>query len=155
MRDVYLAAPANCHPRLNGPASLHNFLQLALPSSDHMPTYEFRCGAGHTFDRFLKMSEAPLELPCIECGKLATRQMSAGAGLVFKGSGFYLTDYGRAGQKPSGDAAVATSGDAKANDSKSSKSEPAAATPATPAAPSTTTPKSDKGSSTKSSKPGE
>jgi len=36
---------------------------------------------------------------CPECGKMATRQLSGGAGLVFKGSGFYITDYKRAGEK--------------------------------------------------------
>src|SRR5687767_11534347 len=61
-----------------------------------MPTYEFRCPSGHEFDRFHKtMSAAPMELPCPECGAVASRQMSGGAGLVFKGSGFYLTDYGK------------------------------------------------------------
>lgn len=61
-----------------------------------MPTYEFRCPDGHEFDRFFKtISTAPTELPCPECGVVAERQLSAGAGLVFKGSGFYLTDYGK------------------------------------------------------------
>jgi len=116
-----------------------------------MPTYEFRCEAGHTFDRFLKMSEAPLVLACAVCGKPATRQMSGGAGLVFKGSGFYLTDYGRAGQKaPAAEGAASTSGDAKAADSKSSKPDAAPAP-----APTTTTAKPEKGSSTQSSKPTE
>ncbi len=121
-----------------------------------MPTYEFRCEAGHTFDRFLKMSEAPLELACAECGKLATRQMSGGAGLVFKGSGFYLTDYGRAGQKqPAGEGGASTSGDSKAGDSKASDSK-SSKTESAPAAPKTaSTAKSDKSSSTKTSKPSE
>lgn len=115
-----------------------------------MPTYEFRCEAGHSFDRFLKMSEAPLELACVQCGKPATRQMSGGAGLVFKGSGFYLTDYGRAGQKqPAAEGAASTS-DSKAADSKSTKAESAPA-----AAPATASTKSDKGSSTKTAKPSE
>jgi putative FmdB family regulatory protein len=61
-----------------------------------MPTYEFRCPSGHSFERFYRnMADAARELECPECGKLAARQMSGGAGLVFKGSGFYLTDYGR------------------------------------------------------------
>jgi putative FmdB family regulatory protein len=116
-----------------------------------MPTYEFRCEAGHTFDRFLKMSEAPLELACVECGKPATRQMSGGAGLVFKGSGFYLTDYGRAGQKPrAAEGSTAAGGDSKGGDSKPAKTE-SASTPAATAAPA----KSDKSSSTKSSKSSE
>lgn len=60
-----------------------------------MPTYEYRCPDGHTFERRAKMSEAASELSCPECGRIATRQLSGGAGLVFKGSGFYLTDYGK------------------------------------------------------------
>jgi putative FmdB family regulatory protein len=65
-----------------------------------MPTYEFRCPKGHEFEKFYRsMSAAPLEAPCPVCGKIAERQMSAGAGLVFKGSGFYITDYGKDGKK--------------------------------------------------------
>ena len=65
-----------------------------------MPTYEFRCPKGHDFEKFYRsMSAAPLEAPCPVCGKIAERQMSAGAGLVFKGSGFYITDYGKDGKK--------------------------------------------------------
>ncbi len=65
-----------------------------------MPTYEFRCPKGHDFEKFYRsMSSAPLEAPCPVCGKIAERQVSAGAGLVFKGSGFYITDYGKDGKK--------------------------------------------------------
>ena len=65
-----------------------------------MPTYEFRCPKGHDFEKFYRsMSAAPLEAPCPVCGKIAERQMSTGAGLVFKGSGFYITDYGKDGKK--------------------------------------------------------
>ena len=61
-----------------------------------MPTYEFRCPKGHEFERFYrKISDGQAELPCPECGALAVRKVSGGAGLVFKGSGFYLTDYGK------------------------------------------------------------
>jgi putative FmdB family regulatory protein len=65
-----------------------------------MPTYEFRCPDGHDFEKFYRsISAAPAEVQCPRCGAVATRLMSAGAGLVFKGSGFYITDYGKDGKK--------------------------------------------------------
>lgn len=57
-----------------------------------MPTYEYRCAAGHDFEAFQRMSEAPLTT-CPQCGAAAERQLSAGTGLLFKGQGFYITDY--------------------------------------------------------------
>jgi putative FmdB family regulatory protein len=65
-----------------------------------MPTYEFRCPKGHEFEKFYRsISGAPLEVACPTCGLIAERQMSSGGGLVFKGSGFYITDYGKDGKK--------------------------------------------------------
>jgi putative FmdB family regulatory protein len=64
-----------------------------------MPTYEYQCPKGHEFELFQKMSEKP-RAKCPTCGKLATRKISGGAGLVFKGSGFYITDYGKDGKGP-------------------------------------------------------
>jgi putative FmdB family regulatory protein len=65
-----------------------------------MPTYEFRCPLGHEFERFYRsISTAEAQTACPECGQMAERVMSAGAGLVFKGSGFYLTDYGKDAHK--------------------------------------------------------
>jgi putative FmdB family regulatory protein len=65
-----------------------------------MPTYEYRCPTGHDFDHFFrKISEGVAVWPCPVCGLPAERQMSGGAGLVFKGSGFYITDYGKDGKK--------------------------------------------------------
>lgn len=64
-----------------------------------MPTYEYKCPkCGTEFEAVQKMSARPVA-KCPKCGAKAVRLMSAGAGLVFKGSGFYLTDYGRSGQK--------------------------------------------------------
>ena len=57
-----------------------------------MPTYEYRCPNGHSFEVFRKMSDPP-ESNCPECGDGAERVISAGAGFVLKGEGFYATDY--------------------------------------------------------------
>ena len=57
-----------------------------------MPTYEYRCQKGHEFEVFQRMSEPPVE-KCVQCGAPAERKLSAGAGVLFKGSGFYITDY--------------------------------------------------------------
>jgi putative FmdB family regulatory protein len=80
-----------------------------------MPTYEYRCPEGHDFEEFvLKISDARAELPCPTCGSVAPRRVSAGAGLLFKGSGFYITDYGKDGKKDQREAAKA--GTAKAGE---------------------------------------
>lgn len=64
-----------------------------------MPTYGYRCPeCGHEYDRFQKINDAT-RAPCPECGTPGDRLISGGAGLVFKGSGFYETDYKRAGSK--------------------------------------------------------
>jgi putative FmdB family regulatory protein len=57
-----------------------------------MPTYEYRCPEGHEFERFQRMSDPP-EAACPECGAPATRLLSGGGGFLFKGEGFYITDY--------------------------------------------------------------
>ena len=57
-----------------------------------MPTYEYRCPKGPDFDLFQSMSDEPGAV-CPECGESAERLMSGGAGLIFKGEGFYITDY--------------------------------------------------------------
>ena len=67
-----------------------------------MPTYEYRCPNGHEFERFQKMTESP-RARCPVCGRNASRQISGGAGLIFKGSGFYITDYGKDGKGPRAD----------------------------------------------------
>ncbi len=58
-----------------------------------MPTYTYRCTkCGHEFELFHSMSDASSK-KCEKCGSPAKRMIGAGAGLVFKGSGFYVTDY--------------------------------------------------------------
>ncbi|HXF96645.1 MAG TPA: FmdB family zinc ribbon protein [Gemmatimonadales bacterium] len=67
-----------------------------------MPTYEYRCPRGHLFERFYPTINDRRRAKCPKCGKLAERLISGGAGLVFKGSGFYITDYKRAAEKGEG-----------------------------------------------------
>ncbi|HEX7547088.1 MAG TPA: zinc ribbon domain-containing protein [Gemmatimonadaceae bacterium] len=87
-----------------------------------MPTYEYRCPDGHDFEKFVqKISLASAELPCPVCGKPADRRISVGGGFVFKGSGFYITDYGKDGKKDLRANAAAAS--AKDNDASAKKSE--------------------------------
>jgi putative FmdB family regulatory protein len=59
-----------------------------------MPTYDYECDAcGHTFELFQSISE-PVQKKCPKCGKLKLRRLfGTGAAVVFKGSGFYQTDY--------------------------------------------------------------
>lgn len=83
-----------------------------------MPTYEYRCENGHDFEAFQRMSDDPLDV-CPECGAPAERKISSGAGLVFKGSGFYATDYKRAGEKTSregGEKRASAAGESKNTD---------------------------------------
>ena len=92
-----------------------------------MPTYEYRCPNGHEFEHFYrKISDSVSELPCPECGKLATRRLSGGAGLVFKGSGFYLTDYGKNAHRKAepSSGGKKESGEGSSGESKSSESKP-------------------------------
>lgn len=62
-----------------------------------MPTYDYRCDAcGHEFDAFHSIMDAPLR-KCPKCRKQKLRRLiGAGSGIIFKGSGFYETDYKRA-----------------------------------------------------------
>jgi putative FmdB family regulatory protein len=59
-----------------------------------MPTYDYHCkSCGYAFEEFHSMSEEPLTV-CPKCAKPSLkRMMGAGAGMVFKGTGFYQTDY--------------------------------------------------------------
>ncbi len=84
-----------------------------------MPTYEYQCPEGHAFEKFQKMTDKP-RAKCPVCGKTATRKISGGAGLVFKGSGFYITDYGKDGKGPR----KPESESAPASETKSSEAKP-------------------------------
>lgn len=59
-----------------------------------MPTYDYKCEkCGHRFEKFEKISDLEKEKCCPICGQIAKRLISNGAGVIFKGKGFYITDY--------------------------------------------------------------
>ncbi len=65
-----------------------------------MPTYEYLCGnCSHAFEKFQSITAPPVR-KCPECGKMKVRRLiGCGAGIIFKGSGFYETDYRSEGYK--------------------------------------------------------
>ena len=92
-----------------------------------MPTYEYACPkCGHEFEQFQSMRDEPLK-KCPKCKKAGVKRLvGGGAGLIFKGSGFYITDYKTKKGTPhtdGGSAAKPAAGDSK----------PAASAPAAPA----------------------
>ena len=58
-----------------------------------MATHVFECPEGHSHEHFFRTLKADRTRKCPECGKKATRIVSAGSGIIFKGSGFFATDY--------------------------------------------------------------
>ncbi len=90
-----------------------------------MPTYDYVCEAcGHKFDHFQSMSSRKLR-KCPECSKpKLVRLVGAGAGVIFKGSGFYETDYKRAGSSGSDGSSSksGSGGDSKESGAKSDTS---------------------------------
>ena len=106
-----------------------------------MPTYEYQCPDGHIFEKFQKMTDKP-RAKCPVCGKPASRKISGGAGLVFKGSGFYITDYGKDGKGPRKAESEAPAAESK----PSSEAKPgAAASPKADTAGAKQNPRSGKG----------
>jgi putative FmdB family regulatory protein len=83
-----------------------------------MPLYEYRCEKCGRFETLQKFSEGPL-VACPACGEPVERLISAPA-FQFKGSGFYITDYARAGEKGS---------DSKESETKASESKPSEKAP--------------------------
>ena len=105
-----------------------------------MPTYDYQCEAcGHTFEEFQSITAAPLK-KCPACKKNKVKRLiGTGAGFIFKGSGFYLTDYRSESYKQA----------AKADTEKVSSSKPAETSSST----STNNGSSSSGGSTEAKKP--
>lgn len=91
-----------------------------------MPTYDYRCNAcGHVFEEFQMMSD-PVLRKCPECGELKLeRLIGTGAGFVFKGSGYYVTDYRSKGYEDAAkaDKDSSSKSESKSDSSSSSKSD--------------------------------
>ena len=92
-----------------------------------MPTYEYECTAcSHQFESFQAITAKPLK-KCPECGGAVKRLIGRGAGIIFKGSGFYETDYKRKNSNFSSSSAPKSEGKSDASKSESKKeSKPAA-----------------------------
>ena len=99
-----------------------------------MPTYDYECDAcGHAFELFQQISENPKK-KCPECGKSKLRRLfGTGAALMFKGSGFYQTDYrsesykkaSEADKKPASSESSSAKSDSTAKSESKSESKPA------------------------------
>jgi putative FmdB family regulatory protein len=92
-----------------------------------MPTYEYRCSnCGHEFEEIQKITAPPLT-KCPSCHKSTLKRMiGGGAGLIFKGEGFYITDYkrsGKDGEKKETKKKEKAPGKSSASDSKPTPSE--------------------------------
>lgn len=90
-----------------------------------MPTYEYECTAcGHVFDVFHSMTAKP-RIKCPECKGRTKKKIGIGAGIIFKGSGFYETDYKRKSgpkeAKADGDSGKEKSSETKKDEKKPSK----------------------------------
>ncbi len=83
------------HPRFCWRIPIHTaFSSFILHPYANMPTYDYKCQAcGHEFEKFQSITSSPIK-KCPHCGKNQVKRLiGAGAGLIFKGSGFYVTDY--------------------------------------------------------------
>ena len=95
-----------------------------------MPTYVYRCrDCSRQFEHFEKMSSRTKSRKCPACGGRGDRQISGGAGFLFKGEGFYITDYRSAEYKSK---AKAEAGTAESGKPDGAKAESAGAGTATP-----------------------
>jgi putative FmdB family regulatory protein len=109
-----------------------------------MPTYDYQCDAcNHTFEEFQSFSEKPLK-KCPQCKKSKLRRLlGTGAAIIFKGAGFYQTDYRSESYKNA----------AKADEAKPAESKPAESQPAESGKKADTTPAADTSPKSATAKP--
>ena len=92
-----------------------------------MPTYDYKCEhCNNTFEFFQSMKDDPMTL-CPECGHNALKKLvSMPAGLIFKGTGFYLTDYAKKKTAPTtSSGSTSTDSTSTVSDSKATEDKPA------------------------------
>ncbi|VTU01737.1 FmdB family regulatory protein OS=Rhodopirellula europaea 6C GN=RE6C_02103 PE=4 SV=1: Zn-ribbon_8 [Gemmataceae bacterium] len=111
-----------------------------------MPTYDYECSAcGHRFDELQSFND-PVLTKCPKCKKNKLERLFGGGGaIIFKGGGFYETDYRRAGQK-------ADAGESKPEAKADTKADAAPAAPASPPPPPAPAAKADGGGGSKKAK---
>lgn len=103
-----------------------------------MPTYDYDCAScNQTFEVFQSITAAPLEA-CPTCGGKVQRRIHGGTGLIFKGSGFYLTDYKKSGENKSENKTEKSEDKAKPAGEKSGGEKSASDAPKSGTTPSTT-----------------
>lgn len=127
-----------------------------------MPTYEYQCNAcGHKMEEWQTITAPPLK-KCPECGKnKLQRLLGTGGAIIFKGSGFYITDYRsegykKAAQSDSTESSAGTKSEASDSSSQSksdSKSESSASTTSSDKPAPASKPKPESNSSAKKNKP--
>jgi len=89
-----------------------------------VPLYEYECSKCGRFEKIQKFSDKPLKV-CPTCGGRKVERLLSAPAIQFKGSGWYITDYARAGSKPEGKSKDAGSGDSKSPAAKeTSESKP-------------------------------
>lgn len=86
-----------------------------------MPTYDYECSNGHRFECLQSITAEPLT-ECVTCGEPVRRLIGGGAGIIFKGSGFYVTD-SKNGSRGKKESAKDTDGKTEKKKDKASKSE--------------------------------
>lgn len=96
-----------------------------------MPTYEYVCTeCQHEFETFQSMKDDPLKI-CPACQRPSVkRKIGGGAGLIFKGTGFYITDYKKPAANGSGESKSSEGGSSTKPESKPAKTEAKPAAPA-------------------------
>jgi putative FmdB family regulatory protein len=138
---------------INKDASIFLFItphSALIIHESSMPTYEYKCDAcGHAFEKFQPITSDPVK-KCPVCGKNKVRRLiSAGGGLIFKGSGFYITDYRDKGYGDSAKADTADGGAPKTETTAGGDKSP----PADPAKPAESKPAESKPAASSDSKP--